>query len=103
MGHTPTFDKMVSRCGGKIIIIDTGISHAYGGVLSALDIVYTLSPITDIGSASSASGSRQPGAKLMKEEKKKITSYLEREVITAVYPDKRVLLVSEEREVSGAF
>lgn len=24
MGHTPDFDKIVSRCGGKIIIIDTG-------------------------------------------------------------------------------
>lgn len=24
MGHTPDFEKIVSRCGGKIIIIDTG-------------------------------------------------------------------------------
>jgi hypothetical protein len=24
MGHTPDFEKVVSRCGGKIIIIDTG-------------------------------------------------------------------------------
>jgi hypothetical protein len=24
MGHTPDFEKIVSRCGGKIVIIDTG-------------------------------------------------------------------------------
>ncbi|KAF8896315.1 Metallo-dependent phosphatase-like protein [Infundibulicybe gibba] len=45
MGHTPDFKNIVSRCDGKIIIIDTGISHAYGGVLSALSIHYTLTPI----------------------------------------------------------
>jgi hypothetical protein len=26
MGHTPDFEKIVTRCGGKIIIIDTGTS-----------------------------------------------------------------------------
>ena len=33
---------MVSRCDNTIIIIDTGISSAYGGVLSALEITYTI-------------------------------------------------------------
>ncbi|WWC59955.1 uncharacterized protein I303_102518 [Kwoniella dejecticola CBS 10117] len=46
-GHTPNFERIVSRCNGSIIIIDTGISSAYGGVLSALDIVYTLTPVKD--------------------------------------------------------
>jgi hypothetical protein len=29
MGHTPDFEKIVSRCGGKIIIIDTGWSRIF--------------------------------------------------------------------------
>jgi hypothetical protein len=29
-GHTPNFDGMVSRCNGTILLIDTGISPAYG-------------------------------------------------------------------------
>ncbi|TDL25706.1 Metallo-dependent phosphatase [Rickenella mellea] len=74
MGHTPDFEQIVSRCGGKIIIIDTGISHAYGGVLSALSINYTITP----------SGT---------------TSWTEREVISAVYPDREEILVSDERAV----
>ncbi|EGN91917.1 hypothetical protein SERLA73DRAFT_191838 [Serpula lacrymans var. lacrymans S7.3] len=45
MGHTPNFEHVVSRCEGKAIIIDTGISHAYGGVLSALSITYNLIPV----------------------------------------------------------
>ncbi|KIJ66966.1 hypothetical protein HYDPIDRAFT_26381 [Hydnomerulius pinastri MD-312] len=45
MGHTPNFQSIVARCGGKVLIIDTGISHAYGGVLSALSIEYTLEPV----------------------------------------------------------
>ncbi|WVF66710.1 hypothetical protein IAT40_001452 [Kwoniella sp. CBS 6097] len=44
-GHTPNFEHIVSRCNGSVIIIDTGISSAYGGVLSALEIVYTLTPL----------------------------------------------------------
>lgn len=63
MGHTPNMRNIVARCGGKILIIDTGmpyspcstcgtptdtcvgISHAYGGVLSALSIEYSLQPV----------------------------------------------------------
>ncbi len=29
MGHTPTFTSMVSRCGGKILVIDTGERYEY--------------------------------------------------------------------------
>ena len=67
---------MNSRCGGKIIIIDTGISHAYGGVLSALSIKYTLSPIRG-----------------------KDGFWKEREIVTALYPDDSTVFVDEEREL----
>ncbi|KAH9821567.1 Metallo-dependent phosphatase-like protein [Melampsora americana] len=43
MGHTPQFKGILGRCQGKILLIDTGISSAYGGALSALEIQYTLS------------------------------------------------------------
>lgn len=36
MGHTPHFDGFVRRCEDKILLIDTGISRAYGGEQSAL-------------------------------------------------------------------
>jgi len=77
MGHTPDFERIVSRCDGKIIIIDTGITHAYGGVLSALSITYSLTPTED-------------------EE-----IWHEKEVIVAVYEDRQETLVVEEREVTG--
>jgi len=81
MGHTPNFEGIVSRCSGKIIIIDTGISHAYGGALSALSIEYTLVPVP---SASS----------LLKE-------WREKEIVRAVYLDRSVVLVDEERDIFG--
>lgn len=31
MGHTPSFEKAVVRCGGHVLLIDTGLSTAYGG------------------------------------------------------------------------
>lgn len=31
MGHTPTFEHAVVRCGGHVVLIDTGLSAAYGG------------------------------------------------------------------------
>ncbi|KXN84765.1 hypothetical protein AN958_12192 [Leucoagaricus sp. SymC.cos] len=81
MGHTPDFENIVTRCNGKIIIIDTGISRAYGGVLSALSIHYTLEPVGD------------------PEERR----WLETEVISALYPDRREVLVTDEREIVGDF
>jgi len=81
IGHTPDFEKIVSRCGGKVIIIDTGISHAYGGVLSALSITYSLTPLlpTDNGE----------------------TRWKERETVVAIYPDGQDLLADDVREVIG--
>ncbi|KZT29760.1 Metallo-dependent phosphatase [Neolentinus lepideus HHB14362 ss-1] len=80
MGHTPDFDKIVSRCNGKILIIDTGISHAYGGVLSALSIVYTLTPVD------SAANTK---------------TWVEKEVITALYMDGHEVLAEDTRAIVG--
>jgi len=80
MGHTPSFEKIVSRCNGKIIIIDTGISHAYGGALSALSIEYTLVPVSSSSS---------------------LKKWSEKEIVRAVYLDRSVALVDEERDVFG--
>lgn len=81
MGHTPDFHNIVSRCDGKIIIIDTGISHAYGGALSALSIYYTLTPIGDDASQ----------------------RWREKEVVSALYLDRQEVLAVYEREVVGDF
>ncbi|KAG7089466.1 hypothetical protein E1B28_011151 [Marasmius oreades] len=83
MGHTPDFQGIVSRCDGKIIIIDTGISHAYGGALSALSIHYTLTPV----------------AKEAGEDQK----WIEKEVVSALYVDRQELITVGEREVFGDF
>ncbi|KAJ7170825.1 Metallo-dependent phosphatase-like protein [Mycena crocata] len=83
MGHTPDFTGIVSRCNGKIIIIDTGISHAYGGALSALSIHYTFTPI----------GENEQGEH----------RWIEREVVSALYVDRQETIVEEEREVVGDF
>ncbi|KAJ7761916.1 Metallo-dependent phosphatase-like protein [Mycena maculata] len=83
MGHTPDFTGIVSRCNGKIIIIDTGISHAYGGALSALSIHYTFTPI----------GDDEDGE----------PRWTEREVVSALYVDRQETIIDEERAVVGHF
>ncbi|KAJ7593324.1 Metallo-dependent phosphatase-like protein [Mycena floridula] len=83
-GHTPDFSNIVSRCDGKIIIIDTGISRAYGGVLSALSIHYTLKPLAGFGSG--------------KDQK-----WQEREVVSALYDDREDIITVDEREIVGDF
>ncbi|KAM0786442.1 hypothetical protein ACM66B_001905 [Microbotryomycetes sp. NB124-2] len=47
MGHTPHFEGVQSRCDGLIILIDTGISRAYGGAHSSLEINYALDSLED--------------------------------------------------------
>jgi len=64
-----------------VIIIDTGISHAYGGVLSALSITYSLAPLPPT----------KGGEKRWKE----------RETVVAVYPDRQDVLADDVREVTG--
>lgn len=45
MGHTPFFEAIRSRCRGLVLLIDTGISRAYGGSLSALELMTTWSKL----------------------------------------------------------
>ncbi|KAJ9104033.1 hypothetical protein QFC19_004167 [Naganishia cerealis] len=89
-GHTPNFEEIVSRCNGEVIIIDTGISKAYGGVLSALEIVYSLYEVE-------ASSSRDAGDSaqelMISTEAQPRLQFNEVEEVTAMYrSDKRVLL-----------
>ncbi|KDQ57372.1 hypothetical protein JAAARDRAFT_36004 [Jaapia argillacea MUCL 33604] len=84
MGHTPDFEGIVSRCDGKILIIDTGISHAYGGVLSALSIEYTLTPAK---AKDGVLSSKNPVTHI----------WVENEVIKALYLDREEVLVDESR------
>ncbi|KAL1754441.1 Metallo-dependent phosphatase-like protein [Schizophyllum commune] len=85
MGHTPDFHGIVSRCGGKIIIIDTGISHAYGGALSALEVLYELVPVRK---ADKAEGDEEAWV------------YREREVVNALYVDGKELIADDVREMT---
>lgn len=79
MGHTPHFDGFVTRCNNEILLIDTGISRAYGGEQSALVIDFDLTPIQ---------GKGKEGKKLWKEK----------ETLTALYKGRlpKVLAVIEQ-------
>ncbi|OCF30825.1 serine-threonine protein phosphatase [Kwoniella heveanensis BCC8398] len=116
-GHTPNFEHIVSRCNGSVIIIDTGISSAYGGVLSALEIVYTLTPLDD--HTHGHDGHRQdpfmalPNTTIdasveapasFKDEDQTSSGglkgrYLEREEIYAIYEKRNKWIALEERVV----
>lgn len=109
-GHTPNFERIVDRCNASIIIIDTGISSAYGGVLSALEIVYTLTPMTpspapdhrqDPLSVDGAQTYDYPDVSTAAEGEtfKAGQLYWEREEVHAVYERRRHLITIEEREV----
>ncbi|ORY82034.1 Metallo-dependent phosphatase-like protein [Protomyces lactucae-debilis] len=37
VGHTPQFDGALARCGGHVILLDTGMSSAYGGPAVVLE------------------------------------------------------------------
>lgn len=75
--------------------LTSGISSAYGGVHSALEIIYTITPSNpqpktpdhhqDPFTVATASSSA--------------SSHIEREEVYAVYPDKRDLIALEERDV----
>ncbi|KAK0469706.1 Metallo-dependent phosphatase-like protein [Desarmillaria tabescens] len=90
MGHTiQEVTEITARCDGKILLIDTGMSSAYNdgktGLLSALSIYYTLSPI---------GRSANP----------KTQRWKEHEVISAFYADEEeITMIDETREVAGDF
>ena len=54
-----------------------GISHAYGGALSALSIDYTLTPVIKGG----------------------VEKWIEKEVVRALYADKREVVADDIREI----
>lgn len=49
MGHTPHLSGFVIRCSGSVLLIDTGISRAYGGEQSALIFDTLIQPIQGKG------------------------------------------------------
>ena len=61
----------------------SGISHAYGGALSALAVEYILAPVL-----SEKDGERE---------------WQETEVVTAIYEKRREVLAKDERRVFGDF
>ena len=64
-----------------LVLSSLGISHAYGGALSALSIYYTLTPTGDDASQ----------------------RWREKEVVSALYQDRQEVLAVEEREIVGDF
>ncbi|SNX84911.1 uncharacterized protein MEPE_03620 [Melanopsichium pennsylvanicum] len=76
MGHTPHFDGFVTRCDNAIMLIDTGISRAYGGEQSALVVDFELMPVEGRVTAE--------GQKLWRET----------EVLTALYRGRRPKILS---------
>lgn len=94
-GHTPDFEKIVSRCDGGAIIIDTGISKAYGGVLSALEIAYTLHELRDDHAGELSIGEEQQ-QQMPFGIKGWPRRAWETEIVTAVYPHGRFRLAKKE-------
>jgi len=92
MGHTPTYENMVARCDGNIIIIDTGITPAYGGVLSALRVQYGLFPLEIHGSmmALNATTSRT-------------RRWRELEIVHALYEGSSKELARSDKIIEGSF
>ncbi|EST04942.1 Phosphoesterase domain protein [Kalmanozyma brasiliensis GHG001] len=80
MGHTPHMDGFVTRCDNKVLLIDTGISRAYGGEQSALVIDFDLVPT--------------------KGERDGRKRWVEKETLTALYRGRRAkVLASTETEL----
>lgn len=99
-GHTPDFEKIVHRCSASVIIIDTGISSAYGGVLSALEIVYTLTPAIDTNPHQEPFMPHILDVEATSAVVKGLT-YIEREEVYAIYPKRKKLIAVEERTVTA--
>ncbi|WVO17938.1 hypothetical protein L204_105636 [Cryptococcus depauperatus] len=95
-GHTPNLEKIVTRCNASVIIIDTGISSAYGGVLSALEVIYTLTPVKN----THGHNHKQDPLLLSTEHTSGLRGrFIEREEVHAIYDTKRKWITLEEREV----
>ncbi|GAA5929965.1 uncharacterized protein JCM15063_004679 [Sporobolomyces koalae] len=95
MGHTPNFEGIVERCQGRVLLIDTGISKAYGGSHSFLEIQHTLTP----KSLSSSTSYNEVTTPVLAHED---NLWVEKEVVKAVYEDQgrqEEILVDFERVV----
>ena len=79
--HLNSTKKKHPKIKSHPILILLGISHAYGGALSALSIYYTLTPIGDDASK----------------------RWREKEVVSALYHDRQEVLAVDEREIVGDF
>lgn len=66
-----------------------GISHAYGGALSALSIDYALTPVATANADTLTHKGQQV--------------WVETEVVKAIYEDRDVVLADDERHVEGDF
>ncbi len=104
-GHTPNFEQIVSRCNGDVIIIDTGISSAYGGVLASLEITYSLYNVSahdagDLAVHAEAGTEAQQQSPLAVEvattARDSTLRMREVEVVKAVYPDRQAVLSRRE-------
>ena len=94
----------MDRCDSSVIIIDTGerylqylltpgISYVYGGVPSALEIMYTLDPLDE---------SRHDDPLRAMDNRYELIkgrSYKETEVVTAIYKDRKEILKVQTGEV----
>ncbi|KZT40017.1 Metallo-dependent phosphatase [Sistotremastrum suecicum HHB10207 ss-3] len=107
MGHTPDLEQITSRCDGRVVIIDTGITPAYGGILSALRIQYALTPIAassqlaDSLEAVNATADDTSQAVLSINREK--SKWNELEIVTAIYKDRKTLVAKSERVIEGNF
>ncbi|BGP17777.1 hypothetical protein JCM10213v2_005819 [Rhodosporidiobolus nylandii] len=96
MGHTPQFEGIQARCGGKVLLIDTGISRAYGGPLSSLEIKHTLTPPSrltlsealEFGLVDLADPTPEETLRLMTTEGETV-KWVERELVKALYTEGR--------------
>jgi len=93
MGHTPTFEHMVARCDGSIIVIDTGITPAYGGVLSALRIEYGLFPAQHLPLSARTTNSSTSS----------VRRWRELEIVRALYEDGVEELARSDKVIEGNF
>ncbi|BGP25899.1 serine/threonine protein phosphatase [Rhodotorula toruloides] len=102
MGHTPQFEGILSRCDGKILLIDTGISRAYGGAHSSLSLTYTLTPASALTVSDALSlglvdlQDADPETTLKSDEMSR--TWVEKEVVEALYTAGRATEVLDERE-----
>ena len=95
LGHTPNFNQIVHRCDGNVIIIDTGISKAYGGVLSALEITYDL--YEQVADVKELDNDQQ--ALAAEDTLRSKTRFIEVEVVHALYARGKVQLDRREEVV----